>query len=146
MPNATPADAQVILQLYTLRTEATMRRARKFVAFEFSPQTIEEYRKVSGAFGTDENAYYRQVFSYWEMAASFVVRGAVNAELFSDAAGELFFLYAKFRQFIPQIRENNPVFMANMEKIVNSSKENQERVERMVANIAATRAAAAAKK
>jgi hypothetical protein len=79
------------------------------------------------------------------MAASFVTHGALNVELFSDSAGELFFLYAKFRPFIAQIRETNPLFLTNMEKVVNLSKENQDRVERMAANIAAARAAAAQK-
>jgi hypothetical protein len=136
MPNATTADAELILHLYELRTEETMRKARKYVTGEFAPQSIDDIRKITGAFGTDENAYYRQVLSYWEMAASFVVRGAVNVELFSDSAGELFFLYAKFRPFIAQMRENNPLFMGNMEKVVSLSKENQDRVERMALNIA----------
>jgi hypothetical protein len=143
MPNATTADAELILELYKLRTEETMRRARKYVTFEFAPRDIDELRKVAGGIGTDENAYYRQVLSYWEMAASFVVRGALNVELFSDSAGELFFLFAKFRPFIAQMRENNPLFMSNMEKVVSLSKENQDRVERAAASIAAFRAAAA---
>jgi hypothetical protein len=145
MQNATTADAELILHLYELRTEECMRRARKYIAFEFTPHSFEDVAKLQTAFGTDENAYYRQVLSYWEMAASFVTRGALNVELFSDSAGELFFLYAKFRPFIAQIRENNPLFMVNMEKVVSLSKDNQDRVERMAANIAAARAAAAKK-
>ncbi|MCU1286897.1 MAG: hypothetical protein JWO13_3247 [Acidobacteriales bacterium] len=142
MPTATPADANIILKLYKLRTEETMRKARKFVAIEFSPKSIEDVVKLQSSFGTDENAYYRQVMSYWDMAASFVTRGAVNVELFSDSAGELFFLFAKFRPFMAEIRKTNPQFLANMEKVVNLSKENQDRVERMAATIASARAAA----
>ncbi|MCU1310996.1 MAG: hypothetical protein JWO20_2121 [Candidatus Angelobacter sp.] len=145
MQNATTADAELILHLYELRTDECMRKARKYVTFEFSPRSIEDVIKLQSSFGSDENSYYRQVLSYWEMAASFVTRGALNVELFSDSAGELFFLYAKFRPFIAQIRETNPLFLTNMEKVVSLSKENQDRVERMVANIAAARAAAAHK-
>src|SRR3954468_17823767 len=130
MPTATPADATVILKLYKLRTEETMRKARKFIAIEFQPKSVEEVVKLQSSFGTDENAYYRQVMSYWEMAASFVTRGAINVELFSDSAGELFFLYAKFRPFIAEIRKANPLYLVNMEKVVSLSKENQDRVER----------------
>src|SRR4051812_45449569 len=142
MQNATTADAELILHLYELRTEPLMRKARKYIAFEFSPKSFDDLQKVQASFGSEENAYYRQVLSYWEMAASFVTRGALNVELFSDSAGELFFLYAKFRPFIAQVRETNPLFMTNMEKVVSLSKENQDRVERMAANIAAARAAA----
>ena len=142
MQNATTADAELILHLYELRTEECMRKARKYIAFEFSPRNVDDVIKIQSSYGTDENAYYRQVLSYWEMAASFVTRGALNVELFSDSAGELFFLYAKFRPFIAQIRENNPLYMVNMEKVVNLSKENQDRVERMAVNIANARAAA----
>jgi hypothetical protein len=145
MQNATTADAELILHLYELRTDDCMRKARKYVAFEFSPRSIDDVIKLQSSFGSEENAYYRQVLSYWEMAASFVTRGALNVELFSDSAGELFFLYAKFRPFIAQVRETNPLFLTNMEKVVNLSKENQDRVERMAANIAAARAAAAQK-
>jgi len=146
MQNATTADAELILHLYELRTEERMRKARKYMQSpEFSPRSPDDVIKIQSAFGSEENAYYRQVLSYWEMAASFVTRGALNVELFSDSAGELFFLYAKFRPFIAQVRETNPLFLTNMEKVVNLSKENQDRVERMAANIAAARAAAAHK-
>lgn len=69
--------------------------------------------------------------SYWEMAASFVNHEALNEDVFADAAGELFFLYAKYKHFIPQMREINPAFMANMEEFINRSKDYQERVERV---------------
>src|SRR5438045_2403877 len=122
-----------------------MRKACKYVAFEFSPRSFEDVTKLQNSFGSEENAYYRQVLSYWEMAASFVTRGAVNVELFSDSAGELFFLFAKFRPFIAEIRKTNPLYLVNMEKVVSLSKDNQDRVERMAENIANARAAAAKK-
>jgi len=96
---ATVADAGLILQLYELRQEETLRRARKFMVFEFNPKTLEELRAVSRNPGTQENAYWRQTTSYWEMAASFVLRGAVDADLFLDSAAEGILLYAKFHHF-----------------------------------------------
>ena len=35
---ATPADAEIILKLYELRTEAVMRQARAWIGGEFWPQ------------------------------------------------------------------------------------------------------------
>ena len=48
---------------------------------------------------TKENAYLRQVTGYWEMAASFVNRGAINRDLALDNYGELFFMYAKVEPY-----------------------------------------------
>ena len=45
------------------------------------------------------NPYWRQTLSYWEMAASFVLRGAIDADLFLDSALEGVLLYAKFHHF-----------------------------------------------
>jgi hypothetical protein len=96
---ATAADAQVVLELYKLRQEETLRAARKFIAFEFWPKDLEELRSVTRAMGTDRNAQWRQVTTYWEMAASLVIRDAVDAELFLDSNVEGLFLYAKYHHW-----------------------------------------------
>jgi hypothetical protein len=96
---ATTADAEVVMRLYDLRREETLRKARHFMIFEFQPKTLEELRAVSRDVKAKENAYWRQVLSYWEMAASFVLRGAVDADLFLDSCGEGIVLYAKFHHF-----------------------------------------------
>lgn len=96
---ATFEDATLILKLYELRREAVLRKARHWLLFEFNPATIEEYRSVAGAAGTEQNDYLRQVLSYWEMAASLVLHGAVKADLFLDSNGEGIFIFAKFHAF-----------------------------------------------
>ena len=101
MGKPTIADAELVLKLYELRTEETMRKARKFVAFEFWPENLTDLQKVIFNFEGDHNHYWRQVMSYWEMAASFVNHEALNEDVFADAAGELFFLFAKYKHFIP---------------------------------------------
>ncbi|MCL2660608.1 MAG: hypothetical protein FWD64_08840 [Acidobacteriaceae bacterium] len=93
---ASNADAEIMLKLYQLRQEETLRKARRFVAFEFNPKTFEELRAVSANTAAPENAWWRQAISYWEMAASLVLRGAVDADLFLDSAGEGVLIYAKF--------------------------------------------------
>lgn len=96
---ATTTDADLILKLYDLRREPLMRKARHFVAFGFQPKSMDDIKAVAQGVGSDENAYWRQVLSYWEMAASMVLHGAVDADLFCDSQGEGLFLYAKFRKF-----------------------------------------------
>ena len=92
---ATAQDAELILKLYELRTEPVLREARKFVA-TFNPTTIDELLTLQRDAASQNNAYWRQATSYWEMAASFVLRGALDAELFADCCPEALFYYAKF--------------------------------------------------
>jgi hypothetical protein len=96
---ATTADAEVVMRLYELRREETLRNARRFMVFEFNPKTLEELRAVSRDVTAKENAAWRQALSYWEMAASFVLRGAVDPDLYFDSNGEGILLYAKFHHF-----------------------------------------------
>jgi hypothetical protein len=96
---ATTADAEVVMRLYELRREQTLRAARRLMVFEFQPKTLEELRAVSRDVTAKDNAAWRQVLSYWEMAASFVLRGAVDADLFLDSSAEGILLYAKFHHF-----------------------------------------------
>ncbi len=79
---ATAHDAGVILQLYDLRREAEMRKARHWFVVDFWPQSADEILKIASALGTQENNWLRQVGSYWDMAAALVLQGAVHEELF----------------------------------------------------------------
>jgi hypothetical protein len=116
---ATAADAGVVLELYKLRQEATLRTARQFMTMEFWPKDLEELRAVSRAMGTDKNAYWRQVMTYWEMAASLVLRGAVDADLFLDSQGEGIFLYAKFHHWHAATeKESGNIFMKNTATLI----------------------------
>ena len=45
MGKPTIADAELCLKLYKLRTEETLRKARKFVAFEFWPETLTDLQR-----------------------------------------------------------------------------------------------------
>lgn len=116
---ASPADAEIILKLYELRTETVMRQARAWMGGEFWPKTAEEFFAVAENPKDPHNAYYRQVISYWEMAAALVLHGAVSADLFFDCNGEGFFYLAKFAHIIAAIRERNPMFMSKTSELVN---------------------------
>lgn len=141
---ATPADAELILKLYDLRREQVMREARKYI-FEFAPQSIDDVMAVLGDFSTKENAYMRQVFGYWSMAASMVLRGALNEDLACDNFTELCFVYAKFEPFLAEIRKltGMDIFGANIQKFVESSPEARARVASFQQRFAAMRAEAA---
>lgn len=128
----TAADAQLILQLYDLRREAEMRKARNWWVGEFFPENPDDFLKVAWATGTQENNWLRQVGGYWSMAASFVLQGALNEELFIQPAvsGEMYFLLAKVHPFLKELREKlgDPHFFGNIEKVIMHSKSGRERL------------------
>jgi hypothetical protein len=144
---ATAKDARLILELYDLRREPEMRKARNYFVLQFNPQSVEDALKVVTAFGTDENRWLRQVVSYWEMAASLVLRGAVHEELFLDSNGEMFFVFAKVRPFLAGIRKamEMPEFLGHIEKLIQRSAESRRKLktfEERIAKFAKMRAAA----
>jgi hypothetical protein len=131
---ATHDDAELILKLYDLRREAVMRQARSFIA-GFNPQSADDVLKLFHAAGTTENAYLRQVTSFWEMAASLVLRGSLHEGVFLDNAGEMFFIFAKFAPFLAEVREklDQPLFLAKAEAVINHTSEAQERLASTIA-------------
>lgn len=115
---ASAADAEIILKLYELRTEAVMREARAWLLGEFWPETAEDFFTVALNPRDPHNAWFRQVVTYWEMAAALVLHGAVSADLFVDCNGEGFFLLAKFSHLLEPIRAKNPAFMAKTSEVI----------------------------
>jgi hypothetical protein len=127
------ADAQLILQLYDLRREAEMRKARTWWVAEFFPQSADDILKVSWAMGTQENNWFRQVAGYWGMAASFVLQGVLNEDLFLQPAfsGEMFLIFAKVQPFLKELREklgDQQVFR-NVELVATRTKFGRDRLQ-----------------
>jgi hypothetical protein len=121
--------AEVLLKLYELRTEPTLRQARAWFAFEFHPTTA---RDVLGTWlgPGHESAPYRMVTSYWDMAASLVTLGAISSEMFNAANTEHFALYAKMRPFLQEVRAatNYPDYLMNVERVIMSLPDAEARV------------------
>lgn len=138
---ATHVDAELILKLYDFRREAEMRKARNFV-FNFWPETADEVINIFMNFGSQENAWLRQVGTYWEMAASLVNHGTLNPDLFFENEGEMWFVFAKFQPFVKELREHfkEPAIFSNTEKVVNSTPEGRDRLQRMLTRQAEFRA------
>jgi hypothetical protein len=128
---ATATDADICMKLYELRREAEMRKARNFVNFQFHSQGVNDVLELMQATGTKENAWARQVFSFWENAASLVLNDIVHPGLFFAWNGEMVFVYAKFKPFLKELRQKmeNPAFLAGVEKVVSNSPEMRKRVD-----------------
>ena len=129
---ANASDAQLILQLYDLRREPEMRKARDWWMTKFWPRTADDFVKVANAPGTQENAWLRQVGGYWGMAAALVAAGTLNTELFlkPGVSGEMFVMFAKIHPFLPELREklNDPHAFKDIEQVIKSTKWGRERL------------------
>jgi hypothetical protein len=143
----TSADAELILQLYDLRREAEIRKARNWWLVTFWPESAEDFMKVGSALGTQENNWLRQAAGYWSMSASLVLSGAINQELFLDpsVSGEMFFIFAKVKPFLGELRTKmkNPRMFANIEKLINSTKQGREWLKYVEGQVASRREAMA---
>lgn len=111
--------ADLILKLYELRREEKMREARNWFA-TFFPESAEEIMQT--VLNPETSANYRMVISYWDMAASFVNHGAIDAEMFNDVSGESIMVFSRIEPFLEELREitKRPQMLANLEKVVMS--------------------------
>jgi hypothetical protein len=109
--------ADLILKLYDLRREETMRKARNWF-FMFNPTTAEDIEKTM--MDREVGGLLRMVLSYWDMAGAMVNQGAIDAELFRATNGEYIGVYAKIEPFIAGLREKwqMPEAFENLEKLV----------------------------
>jgi hypothetical protein len=124
---ATYQDAHLILELYELRREERMRAAREWFLQKFQPKSADDVRGLAA--GTAENASYRMVTTYWDMAASFLVHGILDGNLFLESGQEMLVTFAKLEAYIPDLRATmNKRLLVNVEKFVSSSAEAQERL------------------
>jgi hypothetical protein len=135
----TASDAHLILELYDLRREAEMRKARNWWVTEFFPQNADEFMKVASAVGSQENNWLRQVGGYWGMAASLVLQGVLNEDLFLQPAfsGEMFVIFAKVHPFLKELREKigDPEMFNNIEKVITHTKWGKNRLQFMLKRV-----------
>ena len=125
---ATYDDVNLILKLYELRREERMRKARNDVARMKQFSSLAESQAALPP-GSEGEASFRMVVSYWDMAASFVTAGVLNQELFLQNCGELLFIWAKISDHVPETRKafNNPKYLANMEAVAKAAIDNMNR-------------------
>jgi hypothetical protein len=124
-------DAKLILELYDLRREAEMRKARQWWTAEFFPQSADEFMQVM--FSQPEGNWLRQVMSYWSLASSFVLREVLHEELFLEPSfsGEMFIILAKVQPFLGDLREKmgDPHILKNIEDVANRTEWGRNRLQ-----------------
>jgi hypothetical protein len=120
-------EAGLVLRLYELRREDTMRKARDWYVREFNPQSMADFNQA--IFG-EHSGHLRMVISYWDMAAALVNNGAISLELFNDCnGGEHIGVFSKFEPLLGEIRAAyGPQFAANFEKLIDATPDGRKRV------------------
>src|ERR1700730_698673 len=121
-----------ILRLYELRSEERMRKARDWFATGFYPESAQDILK---ALVSEHSADFRMVASYWDMAAAFVIFGAINDEMFNAINTEHVAVYAKLEPFLAEIRAMPGVppylYLKHLEPVVLRIPNAEERVAAM---------------
>jgi hypothetical protein len=114
----TPFESATLnLKLFEIRREPVLREARQWFLIDFNPETFADVMTtVSG----ERNASFRMVLGYWDMAASLVTTGAIDAEAFRAAHGEIVSTFAKVQPFLAELRSTSgePEFCRHIEEVV----------------------------
>jgi hypothetical protein len=119
-------EADLILKLYDLRREETMRKARDWFFREFHPESLAD---INNALFSEHSGHLRMVMTYWDMAAALVNHGAISIELFADTNGEHLTLFSKLEPLLGEMRASyGPQFLANLEKLINATPGSRERI------------------
>lgn len=121
--------ADLILKLYDLRREKKMRKARDWMFF-FNPTSAEEYMQTM--MDEKNGAYVRMVVSYWDMAATMVNQGAIDADMFNQTNGEHIMIFAKVEPILADLRKmwDMPEALSNLEKVIMDSPNGAEKVKK----------------
>ena len=109
--------ATLNLKLFELRREPVLREARQWFIGEFHPDTYDDFVATVGG---QRNASFRMVVGYWEMAASMVTSGAIDADAFRAAHSEIYGMFCKIHPLLGEIRRtmNEPQFCHHLEQVV----------------------------
>jgi hypothetical protein len=117
-PRPTYDDAHLILRLYDMRREERMREARAWFTAHFRVKSWAELQKLAPG-GTDQNASFRMVVSYWDMVASFITSGVLHRELFFQSGREILLVWERVRHVLPEIRAQykDPHYLSHLEAV-----------------------------
>ncbi len=112
-------EASLILKLYKLRREETMRIARNWYFTDFNPESLAD---VNTAMFSEHSGHLRMVMTYWDMAAALVNHGAISIELFNDTNGEHIAVFSKLEPLLGEMRAAyGPQSLANLEKLIDAT-------------------------
>ena len=96
-------DADLILKLYDLRRDESLRAARELLARDFWPKNAKEAVAVL-SLDHPLNRAYRQVSTYWEMVYRMARHGIIHGDFLVENNAEGLLLYARVEPYLADIR------------------------------------------
>ncbi|MBV8846636.1 MAG: hypothetical protein JO307_27840 [Bryobacterales bacterium] len=118
-------EGSLILKLYELRREETMRNARNWFFAEFNPESVADF---SAAMFSEHSGHLRMVITYWYMAAALVNKGAISMEMFNAANGEHIGVFAKLEPLLKEIRAAfAPEYLEQFERLIDATPDGRKR-------------------
>ena len=115
---ATHEDGRLLLDLYDLRREKVLRRARDFVQKNCQFKDYKDFVKKYPE-GSKQAKYIGMALGYWDMACTLAAKGLINEELFNATNFEHLALWFKFKPVIDGWRKQwqYPGLMASLEAV-----------------------------
>ena len=112
---STPVESAGLILKLSLRRDPLLREARAWFVREFNPATVDELAALASG---PKNPWIRMVVGYWEMAASLVVHGAIDRDMFLASSSEMLTTFAKLEPFLGPLREDTPGYAEYMEAVL----------------------------
>ncbi|MEO7965396.1 MAG: hypothetical protein ABIT38_15920 [Gemmatimonadaceae bacterium] len=130
-------DAELVIKLYELRREATMRESRAVISRDFLPKSLDDIQAVLRA-DHPLNAPYRQCGSYWEMVYGMARHGVIHADFMMESNGEGLLLFTRVEPWLAEIRTHgSPLAFRNAEWVATETDTGRRTAERFRARVRA---------
>ena len=113
-----PHNAELLLQIYDLRREEKLRHARAWLFGNFWAENMKEFLEACPP-GSEANAHYRQVTTYWDMVGAIVHRGMLDEDLYFETTSEGLLVWMRVKKVVLEMREarKNPLYLRNLEVV-----------------------------
>jgi len=117
MSKPTHEQAQLQLQVFELRREALLRKARDWFFKNYRAQNIDDAMRIAAP-GTENGTQVNMVLGYWEQTCALLNYDLLNEDLFFETNGEFFGVWEMVKNVVPAIRERfvNPGHLGHLEK------------------------------
>ncbi len=118
MPQPTVDDARLLLQVYDMRREAALRRARDFVGRQLKFKDFKDFNRKYKE-GSKGAAAVAMALGYWDLVCTLVAKGLVNEELFQTTTFEHVSMWFKLKPVVEgwRVQYQYPAFAAHMEAL-----------------------------
>lgn len=111
-------DVNLCLNLFRMRLEPGFRAARSWFLYEFSASSWQELQKYFDRDRDDLEGFWL-VLDYWETAATALVAGVLNEELFYQTNLEMLEVWRKIKPMLSDLRKarGTQTYLQNLEEV-----------------------------